>query len=103
MTVNAHRTHRWQYWLQYVWAIRHAWRACRALSPRMDALIRVVDDRVSLCDFFYSLQNRRLPREFNPFKIARSLWFLKREDWRFNKKAGPASLEAYLARHPANR
>jgi glycosyltransferase involved in cell wall biosynthesis len=103
MTVNAHRTHRWQYWLQYVWAIRHAWRSCRALSPRMDALIGVVDDRVSMCDFFYSLQNRRLPREFNALKIARALWFLKREDYRLNKKAGPASLEAHLARHSRGR
>jgi glycosyltransferase involved in cell wall biosynthesis len=99
MTVNAHRTHRWQYWLQYVWAIRSAWRRCRSLSPRMDALIRVVDDRVSLCDFVYSTQQKRWPREFNPFKITRALWFARREDYRLNKKAGPASLEAYLSRH----
>jgi glycosyltransferase involved in cell wall biosynthesis len=99
MTVNAHRTHRWQYWLQYVWAIRSAWRRCRLLSPRMDALIRVVDDRVSLCDFVYSMKRGRFPREFNPFKIIRAAWFARREDYRMNKNVGPASLEAYLARH----
>jgi glycosyltransferase involved in cell wall biosynthesis len=98
MTVNAHRTHKWQYWLQYVWAIRSAWRRCRSLSPRMDALIRVVDDRVSLCDFVYSTKRRRFPREFNPIKITRALWFARREDYRLNKKVGPASLEAYLSR-----
>jgi hypothetical protein len=103
MTVNAHRTHRWQYWLQYVWAIRAAWRRCRPLSPRMDALIRVVDDRVSLCDFIYSMQQKRLPREFNPFKITRALWFARHEDYRMNKKAGPESLEAYLNRHSSNK
>lgn len=102
MTVNAHKTHRWQYWLQYVWAIRSAWRRCRTLSPRMEALIRVVDDRVSLCDFVYSLQQKRVPREFNPVKITRALWFARREDYRLNKKAGPASLEAYLSRHAPN-
>jgi glycosyltransferase involved in cell wall biosynthesis len=99
MTVNAHRSHRWQYWLQYVWAIRSAWRRCRSLSPRMDALIRVVDDRVSLCDFVYSLKNNRLPREFSPVKIARALWFAYHDDYRLNKKVGPASLAEYLARH----
>jgi glycosyltransferase involved in cell wall biosynthesis len=98
MTVNAHRSHRWQYYLQYVWAIRSAWRGCRGLSPRMDALIRVVDDRVSFCDFIYSLKNKKRPREFNPVKIARAISFIYREDYRKNKKAGPASLEAYLAR-----
>jgi glycosyltransferase involved in cell wall biosynthesis len=99
MTVNAHRTHRWQYWLQYVWAIRSAWRRCRSLSSRMDALIRVVDDRVSLCDFVYSMQKKRFPREFNLIKMARALWFAGHEDYRMNKKVGPASLEAYLVRH----
>jgi glycosyltransferase involved in cell wall biosynthesis len=98
MTVNAHRSHKWQYWLQYVWAIRSAWRRCRSLSPRMDALIRVVDDRVSLCDFVYSMKRRRFPREFNPFKITRALWFARHEDYRLNKNVGPASLEAYLSR-----
>jgi glycosyltransferase involved in cell wall biosynthesis len=99
MTLNAHRTHRWQYWLQYVWAIRSAWRRCRSLSPRMDALIRVVDDRVSLCDFVYSMKRGRFPREFNPFKIIRAIRFARREDYRMNKNVGPASLEAYIERH----
>jgi glycosyltransferase involved in cell wall biosynthesis len=99
MTLIAQRTHRWQYWLQYVWAIRSAWRQCRSLSPRMDALIRVVDDRVSLCDFVYSTKHKRFPREFNPFKIIRAIQFARREDYRMNKNVGPASLEAYLARH----
>jgi glycosyltransferase involved in cell wall biosynthesis len=102
MTVHAQRSHRWQYWLQYVWAIRSAWRRCRALSPRMDALIGVVDDRVSLCDFVYSMKRKRIPREFNPVKIMRALWFARHEDYRFNKKAGPATLEAYLARKAPN-
>jgi hypothetical protein len=65
----------------------------------MDALIRVVDDRVSLCDFVYSMQQKRFPREFNPIKITRALWFARHEDYRLNKKAGPASLEAYLTRN----
>jgi len=99
MTVNAHRTHRWEYWLAYVWAIRSAWRRCRSLSPRMDALLRVIDDRVSLCDFFYSLQKRRWPREFNLVKLLRAVWFLRWEDRRLNKKVSPATIQAFLARH----
>ncbi|HZM04916.1 MAG TPA: glycosyltransferase [Candidatus Saccharimonadales bacterium] len=97
MTVNARRDHRWQYWLQYVWAIRAAWTRCRPLSPRMDALIRVADDRVSFCEFFYAMKNKRFPKEFNPAKIARALWFLYREDRRLNPKVGPATLEKWLA------
>lgn len=99
MTVNAHRDHRWQYWLAYVWAIRASWERCRGLSPRMDAAIQVVDDRVRLCDFVYSLKKKSLPKQFNPWKILRAMWFVAREDFRINKKVGPASLEAYLARH----
>lgn len=99
MTVNAQRDHRWQYYLQYSWAIRAAWRRCRELSPRMDALIRVVDDRVSFCDFVYSLKNKKAPKEFSPVKIARAISFIYREDYRKNKSVGPASLEAYLGRH----
>ena len=98
MTVNAHRDHRWQYWLQYVWAIRQAWTRCRHLSPRMDVLIRVVDDRVSFCDTVYSLKNGKWPREFNPLKIFRTLWFLVWHDRRKNSKASPATLQAWLAK-----
>ena len=98
MTVNAHRNHRWQYWLQYVWAIRFAWRRCRDLSPRMDSLIRVVDDRVSLCETVYALKNKKMPKEFCPIKIARAIWFIKFEDRRMNPKVGAASLEAWLAK-----
>jgi glycosyltransferase involved in cell wall biosynthesis len=98
MTVNARRTHRWQYWLAYVWAIRCAWRHCRDLSPRMDALLRVIDDRVSLCDFFYSLSTKHFPREAGPIKMIRALIFLWRVDRRFNKDAGPSSIQDWLSR-----
>ncbi len=99
MTVNARRSHRWQYWLQYVWAIRHAWARCKDMSPRMDALIRVVDDRVSFCETFYSLQNKKMPRECNPVKMARALWFLKFHDRRMNPRVSPATIEQWLQNH----
>ncbi|MEO7298755.1 MAG: glycosyltransferase [Verrucomicrobiota bacterium] len=98
MTVNAHRDHRWQYWLQYVWAIRVAWTRCKNLSPRMNALIRVVDDRVSLCDTVYSLKNGKWPREFNPVKMFRAVWFLIRHDRRKNADVSPATIQAWLAK-----
>lgn len=98
MTVNAHRDHRWQYWLQYVWAIRHAWTRCQNLSPRMAALIRVVDDRVSFCDTFYSLKKGKWPREFSPVKLVRALWFLFRHDRRKNAEVSPATIKHWLAR-----
>ena len=99
MTVNARKSHRWQYWLQYVWAIRSAWRRCRDLSPRMDALIRVVDDRGSFWETFYALQHKQLPREFNPVKIARALWFLKHHDRRMNPNVSPETIRNWLRKH----
>lgn len=99
MTVNAQRDHRWQYWLQYVWAIRMAWTRCKNLSPRMDALIRVVDDRVSFCETFYALQKRKMPREFNPLKMLRAIWFIFRHDKRKNPQVSPATIQAWLAKH----
>ncbi|MEO6035751.1 MAG: glycosyltransferase [Verrucomicrobiota bacterium] len=98
MTVNARRDHRWQYWLQYVWAIRHAWTRCLPLSPRMNALVRVVDDRVSFCDTFYSWKNGKWPREFSPIKILRAVWFLIRHDRRKNPLVTPATIQAWLER-----
>ncbi|HSH96033.1 MAG TPA: hypothetical protein VK968_17940, partial [Roseimicrobium sp.] len=96
MTVNAQRHHRWQYWLQYVWAIRSAWTRCRSLSPRMDALIGAVDARVSLCDTFYSLERRQWPREGNLFKIIRAVWFLVWQDRRLRKSVSPQSIGRWL-------
>lgn len=98
MTVNARRDHRWQYWLQYVWAIRFAWTRCKNLSPRMETLIRVVDDRVSFCDTFYSLRKGKWPREFNPIKLLRAVWFLLRHDRRKNPNVSPATIKAWLAK-----
>ena len=97
MTVNARRDHRWQYWLQYVYAIRAAWTRCRHLSPRMDHLVRVVDERVKLCDLFYSLGRRQWPREPSLLKPLQAVWFLMREDRRMNNKVSPATIEKWLA------
>jgi hypothetical protein len=99
MTVNARRDHLWQYWLQYVWAIRSAWTRCRGLSPRMETLIRVADGRVHLCDTFYSLQRKRWPRHGNPAKIVSAMWFLLRHDRRLNRRVSPATIQAWLAKH----
>jgi glycosyltransferase involved in cell wall biosynthesis len=99
MTVTATREHRWQFWLQYVWATRSAWRRCRNLSPRMETLIRVADDRVSLCDTMYSLKKRRWPRELNPMKIFRAAWFLRHNDRRLNKNVSPGTIQRWLAEH----
>jgi glycosyltransferase involved in cell wall biosynthesis len=99
MTVNARRSHRWQYWLQYIWAFRTAWTRCRHLSPRMNALIRVADDRVSFCDTFYSLQKGRWPRLIHPAKFMRAGWFLLRQDHRINRGVSVATVQAWLARH----
>lgn len=98
MTVTAQRSHRWEYWLAYVWAIRCAWQHCRDLSPRMEKLLGVVDARVSLCDFFFSIGKKRFPREASPLKMIRALWFLWREDRRFNKRVGPETLQNWLSR-----
>ena len=99
MTTAARRSHHWQFRLQYTWACRAAWTRCRHLAPRMDALIRVADDRVSFCDTVYSFQKGRWPREFSPLKFARALWFLRRHDRRLNPHVSPATIQAWLARH----
>jgi glycosyltransferase involved in cell wall biosynthesis len=98
MTTNAQRSHRWQFRLQYTWASRAAWTRCRQFSPRMDALIKVADDRASFCDTMYSFQKRQWPREWNPAKFVRALWFLRKYDRRLNRNVSPAILEAWLAR-----
>lgn len=101
MTVTAQKSHRWEYWLAYVWAIRCAWRHCRDLSPRMDILLQVIDDRVCLCDFFYSITKKRLPKEANPVKMIRAVLFLWRDDRRLNKKIGPGEIQAWLEKQYA--
>ena len=97
LTERLIRTNRWQYWLQYTYAFYAGWSQCRSLSSRMDALIRAAEDRVHMCDFFYSFKHLRWPRAGNPFKAARAAWFILRHDRHVNKKASPASMEARLA------
>jgi hypothetical protein len=67
----------------------------------MEALIRVADDRVNLCDTFYRLGQREWPRDFNPVKFARAVFFLLCHDRRLNKKVSPHTIQAWLARHNA--
>jgi glycosyltransferase involved in cell wall biosynthesis len=99
MTSSAHRTHRLQFWLQYTWACRAAWKRCAHLSPRMDLLIRVADDRVSFCDLLYSLRRGRWPRFFSIRKIIRALRFLARYDRRLRKEVSPATIQSFLLSH----
>lgn len=107
MTVTAQKSHRWEYWLAYVWAIRCAWEHCRDMSPRMNILLRVIDDRVCFCDFFYSITKKRLPKEVNLVKIIRAVVFLRFDDRRLNKKVGPGRIQIWLkkqyARHSARQ
>jgi glycosyltransferase involved in cell wall biosynthesis len=103
MTSTAHRSHRLQFWLQYTWASRAAWTRCRHLSPRMDVLIRVADQRVSFCDTLYSIQKRKWPREFSLGKFIAALLFLRRYDRRLNKKVSTATIQAFLARSAVGR
>lgn len=96
MTERLIHTNRWQYWLQYTYAFYAGWSRCRELSPRMGALIRVAEDRVHFCDFFYSLKRRRWPRAGNPFKAARAVWFILRQDRHIRKDASAATMEKWL-------
>jgi glycosyltransferase involved in cell wall biosynthesis len=89
---------RWQYWLQYTWSFYQGWSRCRQLSPRMDTLSQLALDRVHFCNIPYALKNRLKPKFANPFRAARALWFILRHDRHFKKDAGPASMEAYLAK-----
>ena len=98
LTERLIHTNRWQYWLQYTYAFYAGWSQCRRLSPRMDALIRAAEHRVHFCDFFYSFKKRRWPRAGNPFKAARAVWFILREDRHIRKDASPATMEAWLQR-----
>ena len=97
MTVNATRHHKWQFWFQYVYAIRSAWTRCRNLSPRMDELIQIADDRANLIQTIYLLDRKKWPAGFNPIKCARAAWFLMRHDRRINKEVGPEHIVNYLA------
>lgn len=96
LTERLIHSNRWQYWLQYTYAFYAGWSQCKALSPRMGALIREAEARVQFCDFFYAAKNKRMPRGGNPFKIASALWFIFRQDRHVNKKASAATLEAWL-------
>jgi glycosyltransferase involved in cell wall biosynthesis len=89
---------RWQYWLQYTYAFYAAWSQCQKFSPRMTTLVRAAQDRVQFCQFFYALKARRWPFGCNPFRMARAVWFIAREDRHVNKKASPATIEAWLQR-----
>jgi hypothetical protein len=102
MTSSAHQTHRLQFWLQYTWACRAAWRRCRHLSPRMDVLIGIADDRVSLCDTLYSLRKGKWPREFNFIKVVRALRFLRHCDRRLNKGVSTGTIQSFLAKQAGN-
>ena len=62
------------------------------------SLIRAAEDRVHLCDFFYSLKHRRWPRAGNPLKVARAAWFILRQDRHVNKGVSAETLEAWLQR-----
>jgi glycosyltransferase involved in cell wall biosynthesis len=97
MTSAAHRSHRLQFWLQYTWASREAWTRCVSRSPRMRALIRVADDRVSFCDLLYSLRKGQWPKSSKISKVIRAVWFLMRYDRRLNKNVSPGTLESFLA------
>ncbi len=99
LTERLIHTNRWQYWLQYTYAFYAGWSRCRHLSPRTGAMIREAEARVHFCDVFYSLKRRRWPRAGNPFKIARAVWFIARHDRHVNKKASPATMEAWLQAH----
>jgi glycosyltransferase involved in cell wall biosynthesis len=97
LTERLIHTNRWQYWLQYTYAFYAGWSQCRSLSTRMGALIRAAEHRVNFCDFFYSIKTRRLPRAGNPFKAARAVWFILRQDRHVRKDASAETLEAWLA------
>jgi hypothetical protein len=62
----------------------------------MNALIRTADARVHFCDFFYSMKKRCWPRAGNPFKAARAVWFILRQDRHVRKDASAETLEAWL-------
>ena len=101
MTGVALRAHRWDFWLQYSWAIASAWTRCRSLSPRMDTLIRVATDRLHFADTAAACANRRRSRFCHPWRIARALYFLLRQDHRLNAHATPASIIRWLGRETA--
>jgi glycosyltransferase involved in cell wall biosynthesis len=101
MTIVAMASHRFDFWLQYVWATTQAWQRCRPLSPRMDILIRVATDRLHLIDTLAALAGRRWPRYGNPWRILRALLFLVRHDHRLNRQVTPEHLIRWLARQTA--
>ena len=97
LTANALRDHLWQYRLQYVWAMRQAWMHCRDLSPHMETLIRVADDRANFCDVIYSWGKKVWPHHFNAWKITRALEFLMRHDRRTKITRQPQLIQKWLS------
>lgn len=96
LTVNAKRTHHWQFLWQYVWAIRHGAQQCSHLSPRMPAVFRAADDRAHFCDTIFALQKGKLPHYCNPLKIARAVMFLLLSDRRTVKTRQPQTIQRWL-------
>lgn len=97
MTVNATAHHKWQFWFQYVYAIRSAWTRCRELSSRMDILIQIADDRANLIQSIYLADRKKFPVGINPVKCARAASFLLQHDRRLNKSVDPAHIVNFLA------
>jgi len=97
MTVRAMASHKFDFWLQYVWAITSAWTRCEALSPRVSRLVRVAADRLHLCDTVAAIANRRCPLHCNVVRIVRALWFMVRFDRRIRYTAKIESLRRWMS------
>jgi glycosyltransferase involved in cell wall biosynthesis len=102
LTVVLQRENIWEYWLRYLFALRAAWIHCRHLSPRMEALIRVVEDRVHFCDTFYWVTRKRWPRDRHLLRLFRALWFIIRYDRHINRHASSATMRRWVERHCKN-
>jgi glycosyltransferase involved in cell wall biosynthesis len=96
LTVNALKSHRHDFWLQYTWAAYAVWNRCSGVDPAMSRLKRIVKDRVHLTDTMASLFVRRMPHYFNPLRILRALLFMMTMDKRVRHSVTPNDLVRYI-------
>ena len=97
MTVRAMASHKFDFWLQYVWAITAAWKRCEKLATNGPRLVKIATDRLHLCDSVAAVANRRPPRHCNVVRIVCALLFLVRFDRRINKRAKIENLMQWMA------
>ena len=96
LTCHALKDHRFDFWLQYIWAAYAVWMRNRSLSPEIDRTFPIIEDRLMLIDTMASAVSKKCPKHFSLSGIIRGLHFLFRYDKRIRKNITPEKIKTYV-------